>query len=98
MTSPSAPGHDCANMTMSSYFSSGPRPGRPTTSSEYFARLDVQTFRARDRKKLLGQLRSLTCGRGVDRQAPATLRIEVVLLRKTKRAHQDQEIGFGIAS
>src|ERR1700730_10151968 len=41
MTRPSAPGHDCANMTMSSYFSSAPSPGRPTTRSTYFARLDV---------------------------------------------------------
>src|SRR5712671_1263083 len=41
MTRPSAPGHDCANMTMSSYFSSAPSPWRPTTRSAYFARLDV---------------------------------------------------------
>src|SRR5262249_33836099 len=34
---PSAPGHDCANVTMSSYLSSAPRPRRPTTSAAYFA-------------------------------------------------------------
>ena len=63
-----------------------------------FALLDIETFLACDGEKLLPKLTGFARGAAVASQARAPPRIEVVLFRKTKRADQDEEVGFVIAA
>ena len=63
-----------------------------------FAFLEIEALGARDGKKLLPELSCLPGRTRVHPEARATLRIEVVLFRKPKRAEQNEEIGFILAA
>ena len=62
------------------------------------AGLQIKALVAGDGEKLLGQLRGLARGAGVDPEPRATLRIEAAVFRVAKRAHQDEKVRFRVAA
>src|SRR5205085_8325279 len=64
----------------------------------WFDSLQIQTFVPGDREKLVGKLRRFAGGAGVDSKLAAAPGIETTLLGVAEGAHQNEEIGIGVAA
>ena len=59
-----------------------------------FVLRNIEPFGARDGKELFPELTGLACRAGVHSQACAPPRIELVLFGETKRAQENEKVGF----